>query len=224
MINVKKTFEYIPTAISKGLNSAGKGIAEWLNSTSQNFATWGSNIVTNIGKTMSSWYSRFVGALSSAWEQFKDFMSSTGGKISSWWGANKNWAIPAAIGLAAIGVTATVVATGGIALPAVTALASVGLANGGIVTAPTYAMVGEGADNEAVLPLNQDTFSGIAQGIVENGGGSYDTEKIISALESLKQAILNRPIKLYADNREIARAANAGNQSINRRYRTIASS
>lgn len=96
-------------------------------------------------------------------------------------------------------------------------------AKGGVFTAPTIAGIGE-AGPEAVLPLNQDTYHSIAEGIVENGGGNYDTEKIISALESLKQAILNRPIKLYADNREIARAANAGNQSINRRYRTIASS
>jgi len=94
-------------------------------------------------------------------------------------------------------------------------------AKGGVFTAPTIAGIGE-AGPEAVLPLNQDTYHSIAEGIAENGGGNYDTEKIISALESLKQAILNRPIKLYADNREIARAANAGNQSINRRYRTVA--
>jgi ABC-type Co2+ transport system permease subunit len=44
------------------------------------------------------------------------------------------------------------------------------MADGGLVTGPTYAMVGEGRDSEAVLPLNKDVFSMFAAGIVEQIG------------------------------------------------------
>jgi hypothetical protein len=41
-----------------------------------------------------------------------------------------------------------------------------GLATGGIVTGPTLALIGEGKDDEAVLPLNARTLSTLAQAIV----------------------------------------------------------
>ena len=41
------------------------------------------------------------------------------------------------------------------------------MATGGIVTGPTLALVGEGKDNEAVLPLNNKTFSELAKGITQ---------------------------------------------------------
>lgn len=40
------------------------------------------------------------------------------------------------------------------------------MATGGIVTGPTMALVGEGKDDEAVLPLNTNTFASLADGIV----------------------------------------------------------
>lgn len=53
------------------------------------------------------------------------------------------------------------------------------MATGGIATGPTYAMIGEGEDNEAVLPLNNRTYNDLAAGIVaqlaevsKNGAGS----------------------------------------------------
>lgn len=41
------------------------------------------------------------------------------------------------------------------------------MASGGIVTGPTMALVGEGASNEAVLPLNSDTFGQLGQAIAQ---------------------------------------------------------
>ncbi len=43
-----------------------------------------------------------------------------------------------------------------------------GLATGGKVVAPTMALIGEGADNEAVLPLNQSVFSELGRNIAAN--------------------------------------------------------
>lgn len=45
------------------------------------------------------------------------------------------------------------------------------LAAGGIATGPTVAMVGEGKYPEAVLPLNEETFAGLGEGIANSGGG-----------------------------------------------------
>lgn len=42
-------------------------------------------------------------------------------------------------------------------------------ASGGVVTAPTLSLIGEAGDNEAVLPLNDNTYSNIAKGISNNG-------------------------------------------------------
>ena len=40
-----------------------------------------------------------------------------------------------------------------------------GFAKGGIVTQPTRALIGEGGENEAVIPLNNKTLAGIGKGI-----------------------------------------------------------
>ena len=55
-------------------------------------------------------------------------------------------------------------------------------ANGGRVTAPTLAMIGEGQDEEGVFPLNSDTYSRIASGIVaaRGGGGNAPVVNIIN--------------------------------------------
>lgn len=57
-------------------------------------------------------------------------------------------------------------------------------ANGGRVTAPTLAMVGEGNDDEGIFPLNDDTYARMAQGIVNargnNNGGNAPVVNIIN--------------------------------------------
>lgn len=57
-------------------------------------------------------------------------------------------------------------------------------ANGGRVTAPTLAMLGEGKDEEGVYPLNDDTYARMAQGIVNaqgnNNGGNAPVVNIIN--------------------------------------------
>lgn len=57
-------------------------------------------------------------------------------------------------------------------------------ANGGRVTAPTLAMLGEGKEEEGVFPLNDDTYARMAQGIVNargnNNGGNAPVVNIIN--------------------------------------------
>lgn len=99
------------------------------------------------------------------------------------------------------------------------------LASGALVTGPTQAVIGEGADHEAVLPLNDKVFSQIAQGIVRNGGNSsFDADirnqisEISKQIAALKEAILSRPVKLYTDDRIIAESAERGRTQLARQY------
>ena len=45
-------------------------------------------------------------------------------------------------------------------------------ANGALITAPTLGMIGEGTDDEGIYPLNNETYSRMAQGIVNAQGGN----------------------------------------------------
>jgi hypothetical protein len=45
-------------------------------------------------------------------------------------------------------------------------------AKGALITAPTLGMIGEGTDDEGIYPLNNETYSSMAQGIVNAQGGN----------------------------------------------------
>ncbi|WP_444310728.1 transglycosylase SLT domain-containing protein [Megasphaera sp.] len=66
-------------------------------------------------------------------------------------------------------------------------------ANGGRVTAPTLALLGEGKDEEGVYPLNDDTYARMAQGIVNargnNNGGSAPVVNIINNSSSSQVSV-----------------------------------
>ena len=73
------------------------------------------------------------------------------------------------------------------------------MANGGVVKGPTFALVGEGAYNEAVVPLgNSPQFESmkesIAERVIERSGGG--------AIQDLPA----RPIVLSINGRELGRA------------------
>ncbi|KAA3405059.1 hypothetical protein F1904_11690 [Akkermansia muciniphila] len=64
------------------------------------------------------------------------------------------------------------------------------LANGALAYGPTLAMIGEGRDNEALLPLNNQVYARLGRGIAQNGGNigiDYNRLQsiIMSALQSL---------------------------------------
>jgi SLT domain-containing protein len=98
-------------------------------------------------------------------------------------------------------------------------------ADGGMFDKPTVIGVGESGP-EASLPLNDNAFSRIAQGIVKNSD-SDNNESVLERMDSivermgkLEQAILDRPVALYTDDQKIAESANRGNTRIARRYHT----
>jgi hypothetical protein len=92
-------------------------------------------------------------------------------------------------------------------------------ADGGLFTAPALAGMGD-AGPEAALPLNDNVYSQIAQGIQKNSSssdsGKLDTDRIIGRMDKMEKAIENMKLYLYSDDRKIAESANNGNRIIGR--------
>lgn len=66
------------------------------------------------------------------------------------------------------------------------------LAEGGLITAPTLAMVGEGRDNEAVVPLNRRVLGDLAEGIALQMAGGGGTTIHIHGLSVREEADVDR--------------------------------
>lgn len=202
MSNARTTLAYIPTAAQSALQSAGESFSSWINATSSGFAQWGSNVIDNAGKAAEGLFSNIVSGLSAAWTQFKNAMTAMGEAITGWWSANKSWAAPA-IGVGLAGITIGAIAlSGGGALAAAPALAA--LANGGVLTEPTAALVGEypGAKRnpEIVTPQNlmYDTFR----------DAQDDTDvinAIVSVGQQIVQAIRSQDNSISIDGRQLVR-------------------
>lgn len=168
----------------------------------------------------------FGGIWNTIISKFKPNMISSG--FQSAWNALTSWKIPMphiwwGSGAAASGWVKDALS----ALHLPTSLPSFNIdwyAKGGLFDTPSVVGIGE-AGPEAALPLNDKVFSQIAQGIVHNGGSSSDVDmrnqisEISKQIAALKEAILNRPVKLYTDDRTIAESAKRGSTEIARQYR-----
>ena len=94
-------------------------------------------------------------------------------------------------------------------------------AKGGVFTAPTIAGLGDDGD-EAALPLNEETYSRIADGIERNQDSSgRGISLVLNRMDKLEEAIRHMSIALYTDDRTIAESANRGNTQISKRYHRI---
>ncbi len=94
-------------------------------------------------------------------------------------------------------------------------------AKGGVFTAPTIVGLGDDGD-EAALPLNEETYSRIADGIERNQDSSgRGISLVLNRMDKLEEAIRHMSIALYTDDRTIAESANRGNTQISKRYHRI---
>ena len=127
--------------------------------------------------------------------------------ISAWIAEKAYWKLALAA-IAAAGTLAAVVA--GIVMTAVASASSVvdnnesngpdtvAMATGGVVSAPTLAMVGEGKYPEAVVPLGQSPqFTSMKQGIAE---------EVVSLIGPRNNTRNDRPVVLNIDGQTLARA------------------
>lgn len=133
-------------------------------------------VINQITSLQQSAIAEFLKGVATAWAQ-----------APATFGASLSWLAPLA-------------AQKGIAIAGLEAVKAVvrGLAEGGVVKKPTFAVIGEGADEEAVLPLNRRTYSALGRGIVEHGGvgsGGYRTANIYLTLDGRTLAhAIGRPL------------------------------
>jgi len=114
------------------------------------------------------------------------------------------WSGPAAPVLAAGTIAAAIAGIGALAAKAVGAFKGVtGLAQGGIVTGPTLAMVGEGHRREAVIPLERDN-------VIADSVGQAVYEAMLTAIRvgqaTGQPSSGDREIVLRINGRDVARA------------------
>lgn len=162
----------------------------------------------------------FVGLAKSIWQAIaglaKWFASLVAGMVKTIAATIKNWALAgsywkiAIAGIAAAGIAAVVVA--GIVMAATATASSTAdsqmnqgynvpqMAKGGVVKAPTLAMIGEGQYSEAVVPLGHSSqFEAMKEGIADRTAAKLDR-----APERRSSAPAN--VILQVNGREFARA------------------
>lgn len=81
------------------------------------------------------------------------------------------------------------------------------LAAGGLAVNPTLALIGEGRDREAVLPLNAGVYAELARGIADAGGGLAN-EQVVVLLQGILDAVAAIDPTLVMDGTTLARTAN----------------
>ncbi len=93
------------------------------------------------------------------------------------------------------------------------------LAAGGIVTRATPAVIGENGA-EAVMPLERNTgwIRQLAGQINEYGNGGITKEELYDTLYRVLEIMFQKYMHFYIGDEDIARHANKGNESLNRRY------
>lgn len=154
------------TSIYTGLVTAGSNITSWAQQSYQAFTSWGQGVVSLFANIGNSLVTAITGALSSAWANIKSFASQAASVVGGAIGSVGDWVADhgkqiATAGLViggtlALGAIALAPATGGASLGALPALSM--MADGGVLTTPTPALVGEypGAKSnpEIVSPQN----------------------------------------------------------------------
>lgn len=193
------------------ITSWGKGsynaLVSWGQGVSQLFADIGNSIISSIGQ-----------ALSNAWEGIKEVASAAGQKVKDF---HKNYgkqiAITGAVisGALVLGAIALSAPTGGASLAAIPALAA--LADGGVLTTPTPALVGEyqGArtNPEIVTPQNimRETVSEANMEVVN---------AIYAIGNQITKAVDDKDIDVYMDADRVTRQVTKRQDAIKRQQGT----
>lgn len=152
---------YMSSSIYNGLVTAGSNAVSWCQQSYQAFVAWGTGVASLFATIGQAIVDSIVNKLSTAWANIKSFASQVGSAVGGAIGSIGDWVadhgkeigVTLAIGGLAIGAIALAPATGGASLAVLPALA-----DGGVLTTPTPALVGEypGArtNPEIVTPQN----------------------------------------------------------------------
>ena len=199
------------TYTGNAITSWGKGsynaLVSWGQGVSQLFADVGNSIITSIGQ-----------ALSNAWEGIKEVASAAGQKVKDF---HKNYgkqiAITGAVisGALVLGAIALSAPTGGASLAAIPALAA--LADGGVLTTPTPALVGEYAGAKS----NPEIVS--PQNIMRETVSEANTE-VVNAIyaigNQITKAVDDKDMDVYMDADKVTRQVTKRQDTIKRQQGT----
>ena len=198
---------YAGNAITSWGHGSYNALVSWGQGVSQLFAEVGNSIITSIGQ-----------ALSNAWEGIKEVASAAGQKVKDF---HKNYgkqiAITGAVisGALVLGAIALSAPTGGASLAAIPALAA--LADGGVLTTPTPALVGEyqGArtNPEIVTPQNimRETVSEANMEVVN---------AIYAIGNQITKAVDDKDMDVYMDADKVTRQVTKRQDTIKRQQGT----
>jgi hypothetical protein len=184
------------TSLNMDLTTSTAKMNNWKETGDEAMNTWSANSTSNLQKVLAS-----VNNLISAYSTLKSLeqsLSNNNGSNPS--PAATNWLAPVGEALNSISsgigqsIESAIPVLGSLGAGGLAALAlsPIGLATGGIVTAPTLAMVGEGGGPEAVIPLDR------LGSVLNNGSQGMD-----GSSQSGSQPI---NITLKLDGRTLARA------------------
>jgi hypothetical protein len=101
------------------------------------------------------------------------------------------------------------------------------LAKGGLVTESVIANIGEGRDNEAILPLNDQIFKKIAEGINQNNNQNQEILNADTLYSAFLRALQDAPEKTSTfiatlSGKVIAREVLKEQKSADRRFHPVA--
>jgi tape measure domain-containing protein len=198
MNNIATVGSNLMSNMAAALNNMSGNIGSWIKGTSQGFADWGMNVTKNIGSAVSGMVNSIGGALSAAWSKIKEFASAVGAAVGGFWDSNKEWIVPVGIGLAAVGLGAVAIASGGTLAPAaaagIAALVSIpamnatqpqsiqGLERGGFVDKDQLVRMGERNRREVTMPLENKSYmrpfaDAVASGIADFFGNQESSDR-----------------------------------------------
>ena len=81
-----------------------------------------------------------------------------------------------------------------------------GYAQGGLITQPTRALIGEAGYNEYVVPERSDYLSRLASNIIENMPSGGMSDDLLLELNRNITELANRPIVINVDGKALAQA------------------
>ena len=192
------------------IKSGWNALVAWFSSAWDSFSSWLGDAWNSLVETLGGIWDSITGAASAAWEGIKGIVSG----VIDWIASKLEWVSEKIDAVKNLGSN-IVNGAKNIGSSVVSGIAKfVGLASGGIATGPTLALIGEGGESEAVVPLSKlESMIGgggdggvvvnFAPSITVSGGG--DAYAGVSRALSEGQANLKRELeKLIANQRRVA--------------------
>lgn len=192
------------------IKAGWNALVAWFSSAWDSFSSWFCDVWNSLVETLGGIWEAITGAASAAWEGIKGIVSG----VIDWIASKLEWVSEKIDAVKNLGSN-IVNGAKNIGSSVVSGIANfVGLASGGVATGPTLALIGEGGESEAVVPLSKlESMIGgggdggvvvnFAPSITVSGGG--DAYADVSRALAEGQANLKRELeKLLANQRRVA--------------------